>query len=122
MVEYLGITENLSRVAGGKMYLFGGKASYIQEAGTDCSHNLSFCTENLCNMKCSRYIHGESCHSHEYIQHIRDDYDCEYIILLLVFTDESAKSATGLVEWDSKGEALEALFAANHAQVPNPSK
>ena len=32
------------------------------------------------------------------------------------------RSSTGLLEWDSKGDAMEALIVANHQLLPNPSK
>jgi len=32
------------------------------------------------------------------------------------------KSSTGLLEWESKSDAIEALMCANHVQIPNPSK
>ena len=32
------------------------------------------------------------------------------------------RSSTGLLEWDSKGDAIEALTVCNHSQIPNPSK
>lgn len=31
------------------------------------------------------------------------------------------RSSTGLIEWDSKSDALEALVMANHTPLPNPS-
>jgi len=31
------------------------------------------------------------------------------------------RSSTGVLEWDSKSEAIEALVVANHTQLPNPS-
>lgn len=36
------------------------------------------------------------------------------------FPSKSEKSSTGLVEWEQKNEALEALVCANHAEIPNP--
>jgi heterogeneous nuclear ribonucleoprotein L len=38
-----------------------------------------------------------------------------------VFPSKSERSSTGLLEWDSKGDALEGLVLANHSQIPNPN-
>uniref|UniRef100_A0A8C4QJZ2 Heterogeneous nuclear ribonucleoprotein L like n=1 Tax=Eptatretus burgeri TaxID=7764 RepID=A0A8C4QJZ2_EPTBU len=38
------------------------------------------------------------------------------------FTGKSDKSASGLLEWDNKNDAMEALSILNHAQMKNPSK
>ena len=32
------------------------------------------------------------------------------------------KSSTGLLEWETKADAIESLMCANHVQIPNPSK
>lgn len=37
------------------------------------------------------------------------------------FTGKSDKSASGLLEWDNKNDAMEALSILNHAQMKNPS-
>uniref|UniRef100_UPI0035900792 heterogeneous nuclear ribonucleoprotein L-like n=1 Tax=Myxine glutinosa TaxID=7769 RepID=UPI0035900792 len=37
------------------------------------------------------------------------------------FTGKSDKSASGLLEWDSKNDAMEALAILNHVQMKNPS-
>lgn len=38
------------------------------------------------------------------------------------FPSKSEKSSTGLVEFDTKEEAIEALICANHHEIPNPGR
>lgn len=37
------------------------------------------------------------------------------------FPSKTERSSTGLLEWDNKSDALEALVCGNHAQIPNPN-
>ncbi|KAK2170731.1 hypothetical protein LSH36_1g24020 [Paralvinella palmiformis] len=37
------------------------------------------------------------------------------------FPSRTEKSSTGLLEWDTKGDAIEALCASNHSEIPNPT-
>ncbi|CAH1792095.1 unnamed protein product [Owenia fusiformis] len=38
-----------------------------------------------------------------------------------LFPSKSERSATGLLEWESKGDAIEAIICANHFNVDNPN-
>jgi len=38
-----------------------------------------------------------------------------------VVYDAGERSSTGVLEWDSRSEAIEALVMANHTHLPNPS-
>ncbi|KAI0229730.1 Heterogeneous nuclear ribonucleoprotein L [Lamellibrachia satsuma] len=38
-----------------------------------------------------------------------------------LFPAKSDKSSTGLLEWETKADAIESLMCANHVQIPNPT-
>lgn len=45
------------------------------------------------------------------------------VTLLVVFCDtKGERSSSGLLEWDSINDAMEALAMMNHYQMKNPSK
>ena len=46
--------------------------------------------------------------------------DHYYRVYFLIISAD--RSSTGLLEWESKGDALEGLILSNHREVPNPSK
>lgn len=51
-----------------------------------------------------------------------DGLDCKLPIKVKIFPSKTEKSSTGLVEFDNKSEAVEAICVANHKEIDNPSK
>ncbi|KAL4237681.1 hypothetical protein ACF0H5_002395 [Mactra antiquata] len=41
-------------------------------------------------------------------------------VKILQFPSRSERSSTGLLEWSSRNEAMDALALGNHASLPNP--
>jgi len=40
---------------------------------------------------------------------------------VIIGCDVGERSSTGLIQWDDRHEAIEALVVANHSHLPNPS-
>jgi heterogeneous nuclear ribonucleoprotein L len=57
----------------------------------------------------------------ETIRKIFIDQDLKPPEKVKIFAARSERSSTGFLEWDNKGDAIEALVVANHIQLPNPT-
>jgi heterogeneous nuclear ribonucleoprotein L len=70
--------------------------------------------------KCLYYFNAPAKIEEEELKNVFVDAGCVPPSKVKQFPTKSEKSSTGLVEWENKNEAIEAICNANHAEIPNP--
>jgi len=67
------------------------------------------------------YFNAPAHFAEEQLNQMIAERKCKSPVKIKQFPTKSEKSSTGLLEWESKGEAIEAISLINHMQIPNPN-